>query len=348
MAPVFQMRNLQGLAPAMTRAAEAAAARINAAAIAGTVDVYPEMVAATCDVICDAAFSSREVIRREEITASVTSFINNVARISLLDAIGAPRWIPRPGRIRAARGPALDLLVDQVIGIRLRNGPSDPPDMLDALIAARDPETGRAMDAVELRNNLLAFILAGHETTALALTWSLYLLAFDQGVQKRARTMAQDVLGDRAARADNLERLGYIRQIIEEALRLYPPAALLRRGVAEEDRIGDRVVRPGALVMLPIYALHRHALLWERPNAFDPERFAPEAERGRRRFTYLPFGAGPRACIGAGFAMLEAQIILATLLARFSFVLPSGFQPRPRMWLTLRPADGMPLAVQRA
>jgi cytochrome P450 len=305
------------------------------------------MVAATCDVICDAALSSREVIRREEITAAVTGFIANVARVSLLDALGAPRWIPRPGRVRAARGPALDLLVDRVIAMRLRDGPSDPPDMLDALIAARDPETGRAMDPVGLRNNLLAFILAGHETTALALTWSLYLLAFDGHVQERARTVAQDVLGDRAATAADIERLGFIRQIVEEAVRLYPPAALLRRSAAEADRLVDLPVRPGTLVMLPIFALHRHALIWDRPDAFDPDRFAPEAARGRHRFGYLPFGAGPRACIGANFAMLEAQIILATLLARFSFALPPGFRPRPRMWLTLRPADGMPLLVER-
>jgi cytochrome P450 len=348
MAPVFQSQNLRGLAPAMTGAAEAAAVRIGAGAARGPVDVYSEMVAATCDVICDAALSSREVIRREEITASVTGFINNVARISLLDAIGAPRWIPRPGRIRAARGPALDLLVDRVIGLRVRDGPSDAPDMLDALIAARDPETGRAMDAVELRNNLLTFILAGHETTALALTWSLYLLAFDRDVQERARSESQEVLGDRSATAGDLESLGYVRQVVAEALRLYPPAALLTRRAAEDDRIADRPVRPGTLVMLPIYAIHRHALLWDRPNAFDPDRFAPEAGRGRNRFSYLPFGAGPRACIGASFAMMEAQIILATLLARFSFELPAGFRPRPRMWLTLRPAGGMPLLVARA
>jgi cytochrome P450 len=348
MAPVFQSQNLRGLAPAMTGAAEAAAARIGAEASAEPVDVYPEMVAATCDVICDAALSSREVIHREEITASVSSFITNVARVSLLDVIGAPRWIPRPGRIRAARGPALDLLVDRVIDMRLRVGPSDPPDMLDALIAARDPETGREMDAVELRNNLLAFILAGHETTALALTWSLYLLAFDQDIQKRAREAAQEVLGNRAATAGDLERLGYIRQVLEEALRLYPPAALLTRRAAEEDRIADRPIRPGTLVMLPIYALHRHALIWDRPNTFDPDRFVPEPGRGLHRFSYLPFGAGPRACVGASFAMMEAQIILATLLARFSFELPAGFRPRPRMWLTLRPAGGMPLLVAQA
>lgn len=347
MAPMFQSGNLRGLAPAMTAAAEAAAVRIDAAAARDTVDVYPEMVAATCDVICNAALSSRDVIRREEITAGVTSFIKNVARISLLDVLGAPRWIPRLGRIRAARGPALDLLVDRAIEARQRLGPSDPPDMLDALIAARDPETGRAMDAIELRNNLLAFILAGHETTALALTWSLYLLAFDADVQARARSLAQGALGERAAGTADLDRLGYIRQIIEEALRLYPPAALLRRRAAAEDRIADCTVRSGALVMLPIYALHRHALIWDRPNAFDPDRFVAEATRSRHRFSYMPFGAGARACIGARFAMMEAQIILATLLARFSFGLPPGFKPRPQMWLTLRPAGGMPLSIAR-
>ncbi len=347
MTPPLQGRALPGIAPAMTRAAEAAAGRIAAAANDGAVDVYPEMVAATCDVICDAALSGREAIDRDEITAGITSFVTNIARVSLLDVLGAPRWIPRPGQIRAARGPAMDVLVDRVIEARLSNGPSDPPDMLDTLIAARDPETGRGMDAIGLRNNLLALITAGHETTALALTWSLYLLALDSSVQARARSLAQDVLGDRAATADDLARLGFVRQVIDEALRLYPPAAFLSRRAAEEDRIADRHVRPGTLVFLPTYALHRHALLWERPERFDPDRFAPEAARTRHRFSYLPFGAGPRACIGAGFATMEAQIILATLLARFSFGLPAGFRPRPRMWLTLRPAGGMPLLVER-
>lgn len=351
MAPVFQSRNLQGIAPAMTRAAEAAAARIGSAAANGPVDVYREMVATTCDVICAAALSDREAIDRQQITTGITSFVTNIARVSLLDVLGAPRWIPRLGQILAAGGPAMDAIMDRVIEARLSAGPSDPPDMLDALVAARDADTGRAMDAVELRNNLLALITAGHETTALALTWSLYLLAFDPEVQRRARTVAQDVLRDgaagSAATADDLQRLGFVRQIIEEALRLYPPAAFLSRRATQHDRIAERPVRPGTLVLLPTYALHRHALLWERPGAFEPARFAPAAARSRHRFSFLPFGAGPRACIGASFAMMEAQIILSTLLSRLSFDLPSGFRPRPQMWLTLRPAGGMPLIVER-
>ena len=341
LAPAFQSRSLGALAPAMSRAAEAAAGRIGAAATGGeVVDVYPEMVAATCDVIFDTALSSRGALDRDEITAGITSFIENIARVSLLDVLGAPRWIPRPGQIRAARGPAMDTLMDRVVEARRREGPSDPPDMLDALFAARDPDSGRAMTPVELRNNLLGLVIAGHETTALALTWSLYLLAFDGQVQARARAEAQDVLGDRAATAEDLGHLGYIRQVVEEALRLYPPAAFVSRGVAEEDRIADREVRPGMLVFLPIYALHRHRLLWEAPDAFDPDRFAPDAGRERHRFSYLPFSAGPRGCIGSGFALMEAQIILATLLARLSFELPPDFVPRPHMWFTLRPRGG--------
>ncbi len=347
MVPIFQSRSLARLAPAMTRAAEAAAWRIGAAAGAGPVDVYPEMVATTCDVICDAALSGREAVDRDEIAAGITSFVTNIARVSLLDVIGAPRWVPRPGQLRAARGPAMDVMMDRVVAERRRSGPSDPPDMLDALIATRDPETGRSMDAIELRNNLLALVTAGHETTALALTWSLYLLALCPDVQARARSVALDVLDGRAAAAEDLPRLGYLRQVIDEAMRLYPPAAFLSRRAAKPDRIGDRAVRAGALVFLPVYALHRHARLWDRPAAFDPDRFAPDAVRGRHRYGYLPFGAGPRACIGASFAVMEAQIILATLLSRLSFGLPSGFRPRPQMWLTLRPAGGMPLTVRR-
>ncbi len=347
MTPIFQNRSLGRLAPAMTCAADAAAERIAAGAGAEPVDVYPAMVAATCDVICATALSGREAIDRDEIAAGITSFVTNIARVSLLDVLGAPRWIPRLGQLRARRGPAMDRMMDRVVGERQRAGPSDPPDMLDALIAARDGETGRAMDAIELRNNLLALITAGHETTALALTWSLYLLALDQDVQAQARAVALDVLDGRAATADDLPRLGYIRQIVDEAMRLYPPAAFLSRRATEPDQIGGCAVRPGALVFLPIYALHRHRLLWEQPDGFDPDRFAAEAVRRRHRYSYLPFGAGPRACIGASFAALEAQIILATLLSRLSFALPSGFQPRPQMWLTLRPAGGMPLVVRR-
>jgi cytochrome P450 len=184
----------------------------------------------------------------------------------------------------------------------------------------------------ELRDNLLAFIVAGPETTALTLAWALYLLAFDPEVQRRAAIEARAALGGRPATAADLPRLPYIRQIVDETLRLYPPAAFLSRTARRADTLGGREGRPGDTIML-----------WDEPDRFDPGRFAPDAPP-RDRFAFLPFGAGPRICIGASFALQEAVIVLATLLDRFRFSL-SGQRPDPRLILTLRPHGGVWLRV---
>ena len=217
-----------------------------------------------------------------------------------------------------------------------------PSDFLDLLLDAQDPETCRAMTRSELRDNLLTFILAGHETTALALAWALYLCAFDPVVQERAADEARAALGERAATAADLAALPQTMRIVNEALRLYPPAAFLSRTAQASDTLCGREIRPGDTVMLPIYALHRHHLLWERPDAFDPGRFL----NAPNRYAFLPFGAGPRICIGASFALQEAVIILSTLLARFRFERIPGREPQPRMILTLRPHGGVWLTVR--
>ncbi len=349
MTPMFQHRALRALGPVMTSAAEVASARIDAEARAqeGVADLYPQMVAATCDVICDAVLSGRESLDRDELTAGVTRFVETAGRISFLDILGAPGWIPRPTRMFDRNGRRMDARMDAVVAARLARGPSDPPDLLDMLIVASDPQDGRRMTSVEIANNLLTFIVAGHETTALALTWALYLLALDQGAQARLRTQVQGVLGDRAAGAEDLGELGPVRQVIEEAMRLYPPAGFLTRQAREADEIAGRPVRPRTTVILPIYALHRHTALWEAPDRFDPERFRPEAATSRHRYAYLPFSAGPRICLGMAFALMEAQIILATLVARFRFRPVAETRPEPRMVITLRPDGGLPLAVER-
>ena len=200
------------------------------------------------------------------------------------------------------------------------------------------------MTRSELRDNLLTFIVAGHETTALSLAWSLYLCAFDQQVQDRARAEAQSVLGTRAAGVDDLDALPFIRMIVEEALRLYPPAAIVSRTAHAADRLAGAEVRPGDTVVLPIYALHRSRLIWDTPDAFRPHRFADR--KAIDRFAYLPFGDGPRVCIGARFAMQEAVIVLATLLARFRFRPVPGRDPDPVMILTLRPERGVWLEAE--
>lgn len=334
-APAFAARHVEALAPVMTAAAETSAARI--AAAPQPFDAFEEMVAATFEVISDVTFSGDEGFDRDAVHHAIDRYIASTARVSVLDVLGAPPWVPRPGRL--VSGGALrrtKAIADRAIADRARRGPRLPPDLLDLLRAGVDPETGRSMNPAELRDNLLTFIVAGHETTALTLAWALYLVAFDPAVQDRA---AAEVAGmDRITAAD-LPRLPYVQQIVQETLRLYPPAAFLSRTARRADTLGGRDVRPGDTVMLPIYALHRHRLLWDDPDRFDPDRFAPGVDRDR--FAFLPFGGGPRICIGANFALQEAAIILGTLLARFRFETVPGRVPYPRMILTLRPQGGV-------
>jgi cytochrome P450 len=344
--PVFAPRNLALLSPAMTRAAEAASARLGAVS-EGVAEVHAEMVAATFDIICDVALSGRERLDRRRVSQAVTQFMESAGRVSLLDILGAPDWVPRPERLSRADARRMDRMVDGVIAARRRRGPMREPDMLDLMLAAEDPKSGRRHTPAEVRNNLLAFLIAGHETTALALSWSLFLLAFDRGVQARAAEEAQAVLGDRAATAEDCARLPYVRRVLDEAMRLYPPAGLLSRQARRGDVLLGRTVEPGETVTVPIYAVHRHRDLWDHPDAFDPDRFAAPAAASRHRYAYLPFGAGPRVCIGMGFALMEATIILATLLARLDFSLLHGHRPMPRMTVTVRPDPGIVLRITR-
>jgi len=344
-APVFTARNVEALAPLMTATAERAAARIGRRA--RRVEMVREMLSATFDVICEVALSGREHFDAEEYGAAISQYFQTVGRASLLDFLDVPPWLPRPGEL-LGRGAVRTMhrMVTAAIEARRAAGPAATEDLLDYMIRAKDPETGRQMTAQDLLHNMQFFIVAGHETTALALAWALYLLANDEAAQERARAEARAVLGERAAAAADLEAMPYGRAVLEEAMRLSPPVGLLARNVLRDDRLYDREVRPNDTVFVNIYALHRHRLLWRQPNAFDPGRFAPAAPP-RDRYAYLPFGAGPRVCIGANFAMMQAQIILATLLARFRFA-PAGRAPRPVMHMTIRPEPGVKLTATPA
>ncbi|MGG7643218.1 cytochrome P450 [Rhodovulum sp. YNF3179] len=344
-APVFSARNIDALAPIMSAAAERSARRLET--VAGrAADLHQEMVAATFEVIGEVTFSGGDSFDREAVHRAIDQYIAQTARVSLLDVAGIPTWVPRPGRLFSTNANReMKRVADAAIDARRAAGPPEVPDLLDLLMAGADPKTGRQMNTAELRDNLLTFIVAGHETTALALSWALYLVAFDPGVQDRLRAEAETVLQGRTATAADVPRLTYTRQVIEETLRLYPPAAFLSRTAREADTLCGRAVRPGDTVMLPIYALHRNHQLWDDPHRFDPDRFAPGTARDR--YAYLPFGDGPRICIGASFAMTEAIIILATLVARFRFATVPGRAPKPVLILTLRPEGGVWLNVER-
>lgn len=342
-APAFSWRNISNLGPVMSHAADHATKRLMATD-GQPVDLYDDMTTTTFEVISNVTFSNDEGFERAEIHKAIDSYIDQAAKISLLDILGVPAWVPRPSRMLPSSAMTqMKRVADQAIAKRTK--PRAIPDLLDLLLAGEDPETKRRMNTAVLRDNLLTFIVAGHETTALTLAWALYLCAFDQGVQDRARDEAVTVLQGRTATADDLPALPYIRQIIDETLRLYPPAAILSRTAQASDTLCDREVRARDTVMLPIYALHRNHLLWDNPDAFDPDRFADPAKIDQ--FAYLPFGAGPRVCIGSGFAIQEAVIILATLLSRFRFKPVPGRDPKPVMILTLRPEGGVWLKAEQ-
>ena len=345
-APVFSHRNVAALAPVMSAAAERASARISGGA-GRAVNCYDEMVTATFEVISDVTFSDGEGFDRASVHRAIEDYMAQTARVSLLDIIGAPAWVPRPGRmLSGAAMRQMKRIADGSIQRRRADGNSGVPDLLDLLMAGEDPKSGRKMTTPELRDNLLTFIVAGHETTALTLSWALYLCAFDPAVQAAARQEAQATIGDRAATAADIAALPPIRRIVDETLRLYPPAAFLLRTAQSADTLCGRDVRRGDTIILPIYALHRHHALWDHPNRFDPSRFANP--KPVDRYAYLPFGDGPRVCIGANFALQEAVIILATLLARFRFDLVPGKDPNPVMILTLRPQGGVWLTITPA
>ncbi len=343
-APVFSHRNVSALGPVMTAAAQRCADRV-AAAGPRAVNMLDEMVSATFDVIAEVTFSGDGSFDRASVHDAIEAYIGDAGRISLLDVLGAPDWIPRPGRLGAsAEMSDMKKNADAAIEARAKRGPGDVPDLLDLLLQGEDPKSGRKMTTAELRDNLLTFIVAGHETTALTLAWALYLCAFDEGVQQAARTEVSRVLEGRAATAEDVPNLPMIRQIIDEALRLYPPAGVVSRTAQKSDDLGGADIRPEDTVMIPIYALGRHHLLWDAPDRFDPGRFADR--KALRRYSYLPFGDGPRICIGASFALQEAVIILATLLGRFRFRAVQGRDPKPVMILTLRPEGGVWLQAE--
>ncbi|SFL20368.1 cytochrome P450 [Shimia haliotis] len=343
-APVFSQRNMLALAPVMSAAAGRSADRIATTGDRPT-DFLQEMVRTTFDVISDVTFSGDGTFDAEAVHRAIDLYIDEAAKVSLLDMLGIPDWVPRPARLFTGKAVGqMKAVADEAIEARRNRGPGGVPDLLDLLMAGEDPETAKAMNTSELRDNLLTFIVAGHETTALTLAWSLYLCAYDPDVQARARAEAQSVMQGDTATGEEAARMPLIRQIVDEALRLYPPAGILSRTAQAPDVLCARDIRAGDTVMIPIYALHRNHMLWDNPNAFDPSRF--EDRKSVERYAYLPFGDGPRICIGASFAIQEAVIILATLLARFRFDLVQGRDPEPVMILTLRPDTGVWLTAK--
>jgi cytochrome P450 len=239
----------------------------------------------------------------------------------------------------------LEATVWHIIDTRRRSGASGD-DLLSRLLVAHDPETGGHMSGRQLRDEVMTLFFAGHETTGLALTWTWYLLATHPEVAAQVRGELATVLQGRAPTVQDLPYLRYTRMVIQETLRLYPPAWILSRAPIADDVIGGYPIPAGTTVLLSPYVTHPHPRLWAHPDQFDPERFASERVTDRPRFAYFPFSGGPRQCIGEPLAWLEAQCIVAMIAQRYRLALLPGHQVTPSAVLTLQPRGGLPVTLQ--
>ncbi|MFI1282314.1 cytochrome P450 [Streptomyces sp. NPDC020858] len=316
--PLFTRRRVDGYAGAV--AAETAS--VLAAweeAPDGVVDVSDEMMHLALRAVARILFGT-DVETTADVVARCFPVITDYVLRRGYSPANIPRHWPTPGNKRAAT--AMDELYgvcDKIIAERRGAGADTPgEDLLTLLAAAKSSDDGE-FDAGELRDQILIFLLAGHETTATSLSFALHLLARHPEQQDRAREEISRVLGDRTPEAADLDRLPYLTQVLKEAMRLYPAAPVIGRKAVAATRIGEYAIPAGADVILAPWVTHRHPEHWPDPDRFDPERFTPEAEAARPRYAWFPFGGGPRACIGQHFSMLESVIALAMILRAYEF-----------------------------
>jgi cytochrome P450 len=347
-APIIHRSQLGLFAPVMVQAAAEMAERWDALPDGASLDVLREMGTLTAEVICRAVFGPRLGMEHAtEIAASFGEYQRLVGRLDLPYLAGLPDWVPRPHswRIRhAAR--RIHAVLDHIIRQCRERHAGGESSMIRLLLEARDPETGAALDDGALRNEAAVLFLAGEETTANSLAWTWYLLSQAPEVEARLHAELASVLDGRLPRLEDLAQLVYTRAVYEEALRLYPPIPLLGRQAVRDERIRNRAIPAGSLVVVVPWLLHRHRRLWDRPDQFMPERFLPENAGSRQRYSYIPFSIGPRVCAGAAFGFTEAILCIATLAQRARLRLAPGAVVEPVCRLTLRPADTLPMLLR--
>lgn len=344
-APLFRPADLASLVPAMTAAAEEQVDRWRTREAGAIAAIDHDMTATTFRVISATMFGGSADAEAAAIMRAADLALATISWDIAAAVVRLPEWMWYPGKFRRRRAGELLRSAVSAILARRRAAGLQGDDLLARLARAQDPETGAPMSEKQLVDNLLTFLAAGHETTAKALTWALYLLARAPQWQDRILAEVGAVVGSAPLGAEHLERLPITRAVLKEAMRLYPPAPVMTRIAAEDMQLGPLHVPAGTFIVIPIFAVHRHRKLWEDPDRFDPERFAPEREATYARAQFMPFGFGPRTCIGSAFAMMEGTVILATLARRARFEWDGVHAPEPLSRVTLRPKGGMPLKV---
>lgn len=344
-APLFRHRDIIHYVPVIAEAAEAA---VEIWRKAGSGSVHPidkDVIHATYQVISRTVLAGDVDALSDMIEEKRPDYFNGVNWWVIYCMFHLPHWLPRPGgrKMRAQESRIRDG-IHHLVKERRRHG-VDGDDLLARFMNARDPESGRQMSDELLVDNIVSFLISGFDTTALTLTWALYLISQSPEWEARMCEEIEQVAGSDPIAAEHVEKLAVVKQVLNEALRLYPAAPIIIRDIKQDMDLGGVAVKANTIGLIPIYAVHRHHEYWDNPNRFDPGRFDESREQKPSRYQFLPFGVGPRICIGAAFAMLEATIMLATFVRAARFETAKGFTPEPMAQMFLLPKQGMSMVV---
>ncbi|WP_082166729.1 cytochrome P450 [Nocardiopsis sp. RV163] len=339
--PVFQHQRIAAQADAVAAEAAALVERLRSRAGRGPVDMVAEATGLTLGVLGRTLLDTD--LRAHDTIGGAFEAVQDQAMFDMVTMNALPVWLPfrTQTRFRRAR-----VELQRIVGHLVREGASSGgDDALSRVLAAASSERDPRARGRRVRDELVTLLLAGHETTASTLSWALYLVDRNPGTAERLREEAVRVLGDRPPSYEDLHELTFTTMVVQEAMRLYPPVWILPRRALADDEVGGYHVPAGADVLICPYTLHRHPGSWEDPERFDPERFGPDRRNERHRYAYIPFGAGPRVCVGSNLGMLEAVFVLASISRELRLTLPPGHRAVPEAMLSLRVRGGLPMSV---
>lgn len=347
--PAFYKQRLSLLVDLMNQSTLAMLARWEELDPFRPVDISNEMMKITLEIVSKSLFSTDVKKHLDHISGALTTVIE-YAFDTMSSFIRIPLKYPTPRNVKFTKAVnQLEGIFYEIINSRQHTNPEDHDDLLGMLMSAKDEDTGEGMSIQQLRDEVATIFMAGHETTANALSWTLYLLASHPESVHKLRQEVTEVLGHEGLPTyENIRDLKYTMQVIQESMRLYPPVYVIGRKTIEEDEIGGYRIPAGVTIMISAYAIHRNPEYWDKPDVFDPDNFLPERIKDRPSYAYFPFGGGPRLCIGNNFAMMEMQIILALLIRQYDFALPfRQLKVYPEPTVTLRPKDGLKLRISK-
>ncbi len=341
--PAFHRQRVAGYGDVMSAFAER---HVRGWKAGDTVDVHAEMMALTQAVVGKTLFDADVSGDAYDATQAAKVLAEDFG-VRLRSFRLLPYWVPTPRNVRSRRAVArLDRIVHAIIAAR-RATNEDRGDLLSMLVQAQDADDGTRMTERQLRDEVMTIYMAGHETTAVALSWTWYLLGQHPDVDARLADELRGVLGGGLPAVADLPRLKYAEMVVTEAMRLYPPAYGLGRQAAKASEIAGQPIAPGDIVIAPTWVVHRDRRWFDEPEAFRPERWAKDLAQRLPRFAYFPFGGGPRQCIGNAFAQMEAILILAAIAQRFRLALVPGQKITPTPYVTLRPEPGIRVRLER-